>query len=108
MGQAAEEHMSKFGKRLIAGAKEGRAIVRESMKNPAHPGALVQANLDELGLSVAAAAEALGVTPRQLVDVLAGNSGVTPDMAVGLAKTFGGTAALWLRMQAAYDLARKE
>jgi plasmid maintenance system antidote protein VapI len=32
------------------------------MKNPVHPGELVKANLEELGLSVAAAAKALGVT----------------------------------------------
>jgi addiction module HigA family antidote len=76
------------------------------MKNPAHPGELVQANLEELGLSVAEAANALGVTRQQLYNVINGKSGVTAEMAVRFEKAFGGSADMWLRMQAAYDLAR--
>jgi antitoxin HigA-1 len=76
------------------------------MKNPAHPGELVQANLEELGLSVAEAANALGVTRQQLYNVIGGKSRVTPEMAVRFEKAFGGSADMWLRMQAAYDLAK--
>ena len=76
------------------------------MKNPAHPGELVQANLEELGLSVAEAANALGATRQQLYNVIGGKSGVTPEMAVRFEKAFGGSADMWLRMQAAYDLAQ--
>jgi antitoxin HigA-1 len=75
------------------------------MKNPPHPGRLVKDNLDELGLSVAQAAEGLGVTRQQLYKVINGESAVSPEMAVRLEKAIGGTAAAWLRMQAAYDLA---
>jgi addiction module HigA family antidote len=76
------------------------------MKNPVHPGKLVKANLEELGLSVAAAAKALGVTRQQLYNVIGGKSAVTPEMAVRFEKAFGGSADMWLRMQAAYDLAQ--
>ena len=76
------------------------------MKNPVHPGELVNANLDELGISVAAAAKALGVTRQQLYNVIGGKSAVTPEMAVRFEKAFGGSADMWLRMQAAYDLAQ--
>jgi addiction module HigA family antidote len=76
------------------------------MKNPAHPGELVKANLEELGLSVAEAAKALGVTRQQLYNVIGGKSIVTPEMAVRFEKAFGGNADMWLRMQAAHDLAR--
>jgi addiction module HigA family antidote len=76
------------------------------MKNPVHPGKLVKANLEELGLSVAGAAKALGVTRQQLYNVIGGKSAVTPEMAVRFEKAFGGSADMWLRMQAAYDLAR--
>jgi addiction module HigA family antidote len=76
------------------------------MKNPVHPGKLVKANLEELGLSVAAAAKALGVTRQQLYNVIGGKSAVTPEMAVRFEKGFGGSADMWLRMQAAYDLAQ--
>ncbi|HEY8031594.1 MAG TPA: HigA family addiction module antitoxin [Methylocella sp.] len=76
------------------------------MKNPAHPGELVEANLEELGLSVAEAAKAIGVTRQQLYNVINGRSAVTPEMAVRFEKAFGGGADMWLRMQAAHDLAK--
>ena len=76
------------------------------MKNPAHPGHLLKNELEELGLSVAAAAEGLGVTRQQLYNVINGKSAVTPEMAVRLEKGIGSTADTWLRMQMAYDLAQ--
>jgi addiction module HigA family antidote len=77
-----------------------------AMKNPAHPGELVKANIDELGLTVAEAAAGLGVTRQQLYNVIRGKSVVTSEMAVRFEKAFGGTADTWLRMQLNYDLAR--
>jgi addiction module HigA family antidote len=77
-----------------------------TMKNPAHPGELVKANIDELELSVAEAASGLGVTRQQLYNVISGKSAVTPEMAIRFEKAFGGSADMWLRMQAAYDLAQ--
>jgi addiction module HigA family antidote len=76
------------------------------MKNPVHPGELVKANLEELGLSVVEAAKAIRVTRQQLYNVIGGKSAVTPEMAVRFEKAFGGSADMWLRMQAACDLAR--
>jgi antitoxin HigA-1 len=76
------------------------------MKNPAHPGELVAVNLKELGLSVAEAAKAIGVTRQQDYNVINGRSAVTPKMAVRFEKAFGGGADVWLRMQAAHDLAK--
>jgi addiction module HigA family antidote len=76
------------------------------MKSPLHPGALVRANLDDLGLSVAGAAKGLGVTRQQLYNVVSGKSAVSPEMALRLEKAFGGTAGTWLGMQVNYDLAR--
>lgn len=75
------------------------------MKKPAHPGRLVKNEIDELGLSVAEAAEALGVTRQQLYNVINGKSAVTPEMAIRLEKGIGSTADTWIRMQTAYDLA---
>jgi addiction module HigA family antidote len=76
------------------------------MKNPPHPGRLVKDNIDDMGLSVAEAAEGLGVTRQQLYRVVNCRSAVSPEMAVRLEKAIGGTADAWLRMQAAYDLAQ--
>ena len=76
------------------------------MKNPVHPGTLAKANLDELNLSVAQAAKTIKITRQQLHNVLQGRSAVTPQMALRFEKAFGGSADMWLRMQAAYDLAQ--
>ena len=76
------------------------------MKNPVHPGALAKANLDELNLSVAEAAKTMKITRQQLHNVMQGRSAVTPEMALRFEKAFGGSADMWLRMQAAYDLAQ--
>lgn len=76
------------------------------MKNPPHPGIGLRDDLDELGWTVAEAAEALGITRQQLYNVINGKSAITPEMAIRLEKGIGSTADTWLRMQAAYDLAQ--
>jgi antitoxin HigA-1 len=76
------------------------------MKNPPHPGGLIKDNIAEYGLSVAEAAEGLGVTRQQLYRVLRGENGISPEMAVRLEKAFGGGADFWLRMQMSFDLAQ--
>ncbi|MGI8991386.1 MAG: HigA family addiction module antitoxin [Bryobacteraceae bacterium] len=76
------------------------------MKNPVHPGALARANLDELGLSVAEAAKTMRIARQQLHNVMRGRSAVSPEMALRFEKACGGSADMWLRMQAAYDLAQ--
>ncbi len=77
------------------------------MKQPPHPGQSVRLDcLEPLGLSVTAAAAKLGVSRKQLSDIVNGHSGISPEMAIRLDKLFGGGAATWYRLQAAYDLAR--
>jgi addiction module HigA family antidote len=67
---------------------------------------LIGDTLEELNISVTEAARGLGITRQQLHNVIAGRSGVTPEMAVKLEKAIGSTADTWLRMQMNYDLAR--
>jgi antitoxin HigA-1 len=76
------------------------------MKAPVHPGELVKANIEELGFSVAEAAKGLRITRQQLHNIVSGRSAVSPEMAVRFEKAFGGSADMWLRMQAAFDLAQ--
>lgn len=77
------------------------------MKNPPHPGLSVRHDcLEPIGLSVTEAARKLGVSRKQLSDVVNGRSGISPEMAIRLDKAFGGGADTWLRLQAAYDLAQ--
>ena len=76
------------------------------MKNPVHPGRIVRHDcLEPLGLSVTEGAKVLGVTRQALNNVVNGKAGISPEMAIRLAKAFGSTAETWLRMQLAYDLA---
>jgi addiction module HigA family antidote len=77
------------------------------MKAPPHPGRSVRnACLEPLGLSVTEGAKQLGVTRQTLNNVINGKSGISPEMAIRLAKAFGSTAETWLQMQLAYDLAQ--
>ncbi len=77
------------------------------MRNPPHAGLSVRHDcLEPLGLSVTEAAKRLGVSRRQLSDLVNCHAGVSPEMAIRLDKAFGGGADTWLRLQAAYDLAQ--
>jgi antitoxin HigA-1 len=79
------------------------------MKNPPHPGAHIRHDcLEPLGLSVTEGAKALGVTRQTLNNLVNGKSGISPEMAVRLSKTFGDSPDVWLRMQMEYDLAAVE
>ena len=78
-----------------------------AMKNPPHPGLSVRHDcLEPLGLSVTEAAKRLGVSRKQLSDIVNCHAGISPEMAIRLDKAFGGGADTWLRVQAAYDLAK--
>ena len=76
------------------------------MKNPPHPGLSVRLNcLEPFGLSVTVGAKALGVSRTALSRLINGHAGVSPGMAIRLAKAFGATPGIWIRMQSAYELA---
>ncbi len=76
------------------------------MKNPPHPGLGLRDDIEALSLSVAEAADALGVTRQQLYNVINGKSAITPEMAIRLEKGIGSSAENWIRLQATYDLAQ--
>ncbi len=77
------------------------------MKYPPHPGLAIRYDcLEPVGLSVTEAARILGVSRKQLSGIVNGRSGISPEMAIRLDKAFGGGAATWYQMQAAYDLAQ--
>jgi hypothetical protein len=44
--------------------------------------------------------------PRYVVDLINGRAGVSPAMAIRLAKAFGGSPETWLKLQMQYDLAK--
>ncbi len=78
-----------------------------TMKNPPHPGVVVMEEcIEPLGLTITGAATALGVTRNTLSELVHGKRGISPEMAVRLAKVFGGSEESWLVQQAHYDLAQ--
>ena len=75
------------------------------MHNPPHPGGILRSLcLEPLGLSVTAAAKALGVSQKTLSAVLIGRAGVSPEMAARLSIAFDTTAERWLNQQVQFDL----
>src|ERR1700729_3274076 len=79
----------------LTAAKEVRTMSR--MHNPPHPGEIIRDQcLEPLGLSVTDAAKGLGVTRKALSELLNGRSGVSPVMALRLAKAFDTSAESWM------------
>lgn len=78
------------------------------MHNPPHPGEVLKDGVMVEGVTVTDLASQLGVTRVALSRVLNAHSGISADMAIKLARVFGGTAESWLYMQANYDLWQAE
>ncbi len=77
------------------------------MKNPPHPGLSVRHDcLEPLGLSVSEAARQLGISRKQLSDIVNGRAGISPQIAIRFDKAFGGGAETWYKLQASYDIAQ--
>jgi addiction module HigA family antidote len=77
------------------------------MKNPPHPGAFIRTEMVEpAGLSVTAAARALGVSRPALSSLLNGKADLSGEMALRLEKAFGVRMDTLMRMQGSCDIAR--
>ena len=75
------------------------------MHNPPHPGEILkELCLEPLGLSVTRAASGLGVSRKTLSSILNGRAGISPEMALRLAKAFNTSPESWLNQQMQYDL----
>ncbi len=77
------------------------------MKDPPHPGRVVRLScLEPLGLTVTDAAKVLGVSRQALSNLVNERARISTAMAIRLAKAFGSTTETWIRLQAAYDVAK--
>jgi len=77
------------------------------MHSPPHPGRIVrQECLGPLGLNVTEAAKALGVSRIALSELVNGRRGISPEMAIRLAKAFGSAPEVWAGLQLDYDMAQ--
>jgi len=74
---------------------------------PAHPGSFIKFKIIEpLGLTVNAAAKALGVTRPALSALLNERASLSPDMAIRIVKAFGVSMSTLLRMQNSFEIAK--
>jgi antitoxin HigA-1 len=70
----------------------------------AHPGELLLADFEALGIGKAEFARRLGVTRKALYDILDGKTGISATMALRLEAVVGSSAEFWLGLQTQHDL----
>jgi addiction module HigA family antidote len=72
---------------------------------PIHPGEMIREDfLTDYGLTVAALADALGVSRQTVNELLRERRAVSPAMALRLSRLFRNTPEFWLNAQRAVDL----
>jgi len=77
----------------------------DDMLSPIHPGeVLLEDFMKPLGLTQYRVAKDIGVTPIRISQIVNGQRAITVDTALRLARYFGTSAAVWLRLQVRYDL----
>ena len=75
------------------------------MYNPPHPGEMIlEECIKPAGLTITKAAQTLEVSRKSLSELIHGKFAISADMAVRLSKVFGGSAEIWLKLQAKHDL----
>jgi antitoxin HigA-1 len=69
-----------------------------------HPGEFLRETLEDLAMTQAAFADAIGVSPMRVSHLLKGDRPVTAELALRLGRALGQTPQYWLNLQSAYDL----
>ena len=73
-----------------------------------HPGEFLRETLEELGVSQAQFARAIGVSPMRISHVAKGTRPVTAELALFFGRALGQSPQYWLNLQATYDLKTAE
>ncbi|HEY1246162.1 MAG TPA: HigA family addiction module antitoxin [Hyphomicrobiaceae bacterium] len=74
-----------------------------------HPGEVLREEyLRPFGLSARALAEAIGVPPNRLSEIVRERRSVTADTALRLGRYFRTDALFWINLQVAHDLSKAE
>jgi addiction module HigA family antidote len=71
---------------------------------PVHPGEFLREIIDELGMSQAEFARAVGLSAMRISHVVKGQRPVTAEMALLFGKAFSQAPQYWINLQTAYDL----
>lgn len=75
---------------------------------PIHPGEFLREALEELDISQAHFARAIGVSPMRISHVIKGSRPVTAELALLFGRAFGQAPQYWLNLQATFDLKTAE
>jgi addiction module HigA family antidote len=90
-------------------AMRGEVMERNNGLPPVHPGGVIKEDiLPSVGLSVTAAAKALGVSRPMLPGILAGRKPLSAILCLKVARLFGSSPEVSMRWQAAYNLKKSE
>jgi antitoxin HigA-1 len=82
-----------------------REKMMDDTLSPIHPGeVLLEDFMKPLGLSQYRLAHDIGVTPIRISQIVNGQRAVSVDTAMRLARYFGTSAEVWLRLQVRYEL----
>ena len=73
-----------------------------------HPGRILKRELAARDMSANRLALALRLSSGQIVEILNGKRGVSPETALRLGRYFGNGPRFWLNLQTAYELAIAE
>ena len=77
--------------------------------NPIHPGEVLKHDfMEPFALSSNALANAIGVTPARVNEIVRRRRGITAETALRLARYFGTDAQRWMTLQDRYELALAE
>lgn len=79
----------------------------KNMRNglpPIHPGKFLREMLEEMALTQAALAQAIGISPGRASRLLRGQRPMTAELALRLGRALGQTPQYWLNLQSAHDL----
>ena len=71
---------------------------------PVHPGEHLAEFLEELGISQYRLAQATGVPPIRINDIVHCRRSITADTVLRIGKALGMTPEFWLNLQRMYDL----
>ena len=79
--------------------------MERGIKENTHPREILREEVIKANnLTVLKAAELLKVTRPTLSNIINCKAAISPNMAIRIAKVFGGNAGMWLRLQTSYDL----
>ncbi len=74
-------------------------------RKPTHPGEMLREDfLPDYGLTTAGLAKTIGVSRQSINELLRERRGVSPEMALRLARLFGNSPEFWLNAHRALDL----